>query len=144
MPHANTTIIYAYGADGPDWGGRPQQIQRCQAYAARHHLQVLDVVSEAKSAGPTLSRPAFGALFTALTTQSSPPSALLITEMTRLGRSMDLHEIGGIEYRLRRAGIQIIEADGVACQGYDSVRQVPMSHRAMRNWVRELIARCPT
>ena len=143
MLHPSTAVIYAYGENGPDHGGRPQQIQRCQAYAVRHQLQVLEVVSEQKWTGPTLNRPAFGAVFTTCTTQPSPPSILLLTDTTRLGRSMDLHEISYIEYRLQRAGITIIEVDGAACQGQETARRLPIPHCAIGEWLHELLARCP-
>jgi len=145
MHQPHPAIIYAYGEDGPDRGGRPQQIARCLAFAAQHELQVLQVVSEGKWAGPTLTRPGFGSLFTALTIQPSTPSTLLMTDMTRLGRSRDLDEGGSLEYRLQRAGIQIIDVDRTASMGYagdDTVLRSSTQHRALGEYVRELIARC--
>ncbi len=136
MHHRHTAIIYAYGEDTPDRGGRQQQIQRCEAYAARHHLQVLEVISEAKSAGPTLSRPAFGTLFAALTTMPTPPSVLLITDMTRLGRSMDLHEVGYLEWRLRYVGITVIDVDAgdLPPQHREETRQTTDRRMRYRQW----------
>ncbi len=146
MHHKNTAIVYAYGEDGPDSGGRPQQIARCLGFAVQHHLQVLEVVSEGKWAGPTLTRPGFWSLFTALTIQPSPPSTLLMTDITRLGRNMDLDEVGYLEYRLQRAGIKIIDVDQIASMGHegdDTVLRSSNRHRALGEFVRELIARYP-
>lgn len=111
MQTPHTAILYAYGEDGPDWGGRPQQIQRCQAYATRHRLQVLELVEEPKWAGTTLTRPAFGRLFTALTTMPTPPSCVLVTTLDRIGRRNAWDEGPYIEWRLRGAGISVIDVD---------------------------------
>lgn len=111
MTHPSTAVIYAYGADGPDWGGRAQQIQRCQAYAARQQLPVLEVVSEAKWAGPALSRPAFGPLFSAIVTMPAPPAYLLVTTVDRIGRRTDLEEGAYLAWRLRQAGVHLIDID---------------------------------
>lgn len=111
MMHPSTAVIYVYGTDDPDWGGRLQQLARCQAYAERHQLQVLEVVSEAKWAGSTLSRPAFRPLFAALTSMPTSPAYLLVTTVDRIGRRMDLEEGLYIEWRLRQAGIQLVDVD---------------------------------
>lgn len=113
MPTPHTAIIYAYGENDLDWGGRPQQIQRCQAYAARHQLQVLEVVEEPKWAGTTLTRPAFWRLFTALTTMPTPPTSLLVTTLDRIGRRIAWEEGPYIEWRLRGAGISVIDVDAI-------------------------------
>lgn len=131
-----TAIIYAYGAESADAGGRAQQVQRCQAYAARHLLDVCQVVSEEKWAGTTLTRPAFGPLFAALTSQPVPPAYLLVTNIDRLGRSHDPDAGGYIEFRLRKAGIQLIDVDRVdlpAHPGWEAWTQYHNTTRKRHN-----------
>jgi len=111
MTHASTAIIYAYGADTADWGGIQQQIQRCQAYAARHQLQVLEVVSDAKWAGPARTRPAFRRLFATLTSMPIPPAYLLVTTIDRIGRRMDPEEEGALAWHLQHVGMRMIDVD---------------------------------
>lgn len=128
MQHVPTAIIYAYGEDTPDWGGVPQQIHRCEAYAARHDIRIRDVVREEKWHGPALTRPAFRPLFAALTAMPEPPAYLLVTTVDRVGRRMDLEEGSYIEARLRNAGVQLLVVDAeriVSIMGTDLVASSP-------------------
>ena len=124
MKPSPTAVIYAYGEDTPDWGGLQPQIERCQAYAARHDLRIREVVSEATWHGPALTRPAFRPLFAALTAMPEPPAYVLMTTVDRLGRRMDLEEGSYIESRLRSAGVQLLVVDAeriVSIMGKDIV-----------------------
>lgn len=111
MKHALTAIIYAYGADTPDWGGIQQQIQRCWAYAEQHHICICKVVTENAWHGPLLTRPVFGPLFAALTSSADHPDYLLVTLVDRIECLMDLKEGLYFEPWLRRAGVSVLAVD---------------------------------